>query len=128
MPAFRSALLLSTLLLGGCVVHVKDSDVNEREASWQRAERDNRDAIAALSLGMHIDDVRSRLGSPAFSEAFHGQRGEHRVLFYRTQRVHADGMTTREETTPLVFFEGKLTGWGSRAWAELTDRPLSGKF
>lgn len=128
MSAFRSALLLSTLLLGGCIVHVKDSDLNEREASWQRAERENRDAIAALALGAHIDDVRARLGSPEFSEAFHSERGEHRVLFYRTQRVHADGMTTREETTPLVFFGDRLTGWGTRAWAELTDRPLSGRF
>jgi len=28
---------------------------------------------------------------------------EYRVLYYRTQRLHADGDTTKDETTPLIF-------------------------
>ena len=36
----------------------------------------------------------------------------------RTHRTHSDGDTTRDETTPLVFEDGKLVGIGERAAAE----------
>lgn len=129
MSTLRLVPALAALLaLSGCVVHVKEGDYDSREASWQKAERQNREAIAGLSIGMSQDEVRARLGSPDFSEAFSFDGREHVVLFYRTQRVHADGMTTREETTPVVFAQGRLLGWGLQAWQQLTDRPLSGRF
>ncbi|WP_279513250.1 DUF3192 domain-containing protein [Idiomarina aquatica] len=33
----------------------------------------------------------------------------------RTHRTHADGMTTRDECTPIVFIDDKLTGTGELA-------------
>jgi hypothetical protein len=37
------------------------------------------------------------------------------VLLYRTRLVREDGRTTRDETTPLVFVDGELVGWGESA-------------
>ena len=34
------------------------------------------------------------------------------------------GMTSRDETTPLIFEDGLLTGWGEAAWTHLTGQPL----
>jgi hypothetical protein len=62
------------------------------------------------------------LGLPADSEAFTDGDDEVRVLFYRTQRRHSDGDTTRDETTPLVFRNDLLVGWGDAVYAELSQR------
>jgi hypothetical protein len=40
-------------------------------------------------------------------------------LFYRTQRKHSDGETTRDETTPLVFRDNRLIGWGDGVYNDL---------
>lgn len=108
-------------LLGGCVVAMGDV-MSDREDD----ERANREAISRLDTGMTIEAVRSRLaGAPDFSESIESEDGDYRVLFYRTQRREADGMTTRDETTPLIFRNGELVGWGETAWMDLSGRPLN---
>ncbi|NBB92652.1 MAG: DUF3192 domain-containing protein [Gammaproteobacteria bacterium] len=121
LPAVALALALP--VLSGCVVAVGDVKA-DREADWQEMERQNRDAISQLEPGMAIENVRSRLATPEFSESMEFDDGDYRVLFYRTQRREADGMTTRDETTPLIFRDGSLVEWGEAAWTELTGRPL----
>jgi outer membrane protein assembly factor BamE (lipoprotein component of BamABCDE complex) len=117
------ALALAVPALSGCVVAVGDVKA-DRESDWQELERDNRNMIARLETGMSIETVRSRLGTPEFSESLEVDGGQYSVLFYRTQRREADGMTTRDETTPLIFRDGMLVGWGEAAWTDLTGRPL----
>lgn len=121
LPALVLALAIPAL--SGCVVAVGDVKA-DRESDWQEMERDNREAISRLESGMAIERVRSRLGTPEFSESMEIDGGQYRVLFYRTQRREADGMTTRDETTPLIFRDGVLVEWGEAAWTELTGRPL----
>jgi hypothetical protein len=123
LPALALAMALP--ILGGCVVAVGDVK-SDREADWQDLERNNREAISRLDSGMTIESVRGRLGaSPEFSESIETDDGNYRVLFYRTQRREADGMTTRDETTPLIFRDGELVGWGETAWMDLTGRSLN---
>lgn len=43
----------------------------------------------------------------------------HRVLFFRTQHRHSDGETSRDETTPLVFRNDTLIGWGDDVLASI---------
>ncbi|MEE4297171.1 MAG: DUF3192 domain-containing protein [Wenzhouxiangella sp.] len=117
------ALALAIPVLSGCVVAVGDVK-SDREAGWQEMERDNRSAISQLEPGMAIENVRSRLGTPEFSESMEFDGNAYRVLFYRTQRREADGMTTRDETTPLIFRDGLLVEWGEAAWTNLTGQPL----
>jgi hypothetical protein len=35
------------------------------------------------------------------------------VLFYRTQRIHKDGLTTKNECTYVEFIDGKLSQTGN---------------
>ena len=41
------------------------------------------------------------------------------VLFYRTHHQKSDGKTTKDECTPLVFKQNRLTGWGDKAYQYL---------
>ncbi|HKL50863.1 MAG TPA: DUF3192 domain-containing protein [Wenzhouxiangellaceae bacterium] len=114
------------LVLGGCSIHVTGKDgADGRDGGLVEFERDNRLAIESLRLGMGLPEVQSVMPHESdFSEAFTVGGASYRVLFYRTQRVARDGVTTRDETTPLVFRNGELMGWGESAWFELTGRPL----
>ncbi|HMA97817.1 MAG TPA: DUF3192 domain-containing protein [Wenzhouxiangella sp.] len=116
-------LALSIPALSGCVVAVGDVQ-SEQEMTRQETERENREAISQLEPGMPIDYIRTRLGTPDFSESLEREDGSYRVLFYRTQRREADGMTTRDETTPLIFRDGLLVEWGEAAWMNLSGQPL----
>jgi outer membrane protein assembly factor BamE (lipoprotein component of BamABCDE complex) len=121
LPAL--ALALAIPALNGCVFAVGDVQ-SDREDERQQLERENRSTISQLETGLSIETVRSRLGTPDFSELLEADEGDYRVLFYRTQRREADGMTTRDETTPLIFFNGLLVEWGEAAWTGLTGQPL----
>lgn len=121
MNRLSSAALGVLLLcaLGGCVIAVDDDHMDrgwgaERDDWRQRQER-NREAIAELELGRHIDSVVDELGPADFNESFVRDGLTYRVLRYRTHRVHDDGRTTRDETEPLVFVDGELVGWGESA-------------
>lgn len=119
-------LMLIAAMLSGCVVAIGNDDFGEDSNNWSRVERENRAAIDRLRLGMGIYEVQDAMpNEPEFNEAFSFDGASHRVLFYRTQRVKGDGVTTRDETTPLVFTDGRLTGWGESAWRNLTGRPLA---
>lgn len=113
-----AAALLCTATLSGCVViggeHGWDSNDD-----WRDEQRENREAIANLDIGMSRDSVTSRLGTPAFSEAYTREGEEYRVLFFRTQHRHSDGDTSKDETTPLVFRNDVLIGWGDEVYASV---------
>ncbi|HEX4872093.1 MAG TPA: DUF3192 domain-containing protein [Nevskiaceae bacterium] len=123
-PLLAPLALLSLSLLGGCVIAVGgpyDED-GPHAHDHAREEQRNREAIAGLALGTPVDEVRGRLGEPAFSEALTVAGKELRVLRYRTHRTHQDGDTTRDETTPLIFEDGRLTGFGEAALAQALSR------
>lgn len=117
-PIAAALLLPLTLTLGACVIHVGPDDEDDHyvhKGNVHRQEMRNRDAISRLELGSAFDQVRSQLGEPDFTEASIVGGHEIRILRYRTHRTSADGDTTRDETTPLVFKDGKLVGIGERA-------------
>ena len=120
-------IAMAAVMLGGCVVSVGGNRGSSAESNWKQIERENREAIAGLGDGMYIEEVRRRMGTPDFIESFSRDDHTWEVLFYRTHRVTADGKTTRDETTPLVFQDGFLVGRGESAWYELTGRPLVGR-
>lgn len=112
-----AAMLVGT---AGCVFVVGDGDVvHDVRNSALEQQRRNRVAVPKLELGTSIDAVRDELGEPHFAEAFTGDDGEYRVLFYRTHRVEADGDTTRDETTPVVFRDGAIVGIGDDFYERL---------
>lgn len=118
-------LLLVPVVLSGCVVAIGNDGMDGRD-DWAKLERENRDAINSLELGMTRAEVEQQMPhSPALSEAFAAGDQNYTVLFYRTQRVDGDGRTTRDETTPVIFLDGVLDAWGESAFVQLTGMPLA---
>lgn len=109
-------IICLTAILSGCVIAVDtDKWSDEHGEKWEHRQDANKAAIEAMTLGRTLDSVTAQLGEPDFRDTF--QRGDEAfvVLFYRTQREKGDGRTTRDETTPLVFVDDKLVGWGPTA-------------
>lgn len=112
------AIIPAAITLSGCVIKVGGSDSDYR-TNWQEREADNRLLISRLELDQSIDHVTSVLGSPDFTES-HKVDGKHtRVFFYRTQHRKGDGITTKDECTPLVFEGERLIGWGDAAYRKI---------
>lgn len=104
--------LLTTL--SGCVIAFGDFD--DKSKLVQSEEKQMRSSIENLQMGVAYADAREKLGEPNFIEAFASGGADYKVLFYRTQRTKADGDTTRDETTPVVFRDGKLIGYGQKLY------------
>lgn len=113
-----SGLVLAALLTG-CVVHVND-DSGYAGEDWRARQEYNRDVIAHLEIGQTRSEVEERLGRPDFTEAYTHEGSEYLILHYRTQHRKGDGETTRDETTPLVFRDGHLEGWGDTVYQRVT--------
>ena len=109
------------VVASGCVLVVGGGGevVRGRDDSVLAQQKRNRVAVPKIALGTPIESVRGELGEPHFAEAFSGDDGEYRVLFYRTHRVNADGDTTRDETTPVVFRDGAVIGIGDDFYKRL---------
>ncbi len=108
--------------LSGCVIIAGDHDEFKRELSssdWEDIEQFNRTGIANLTLGENYVDVKQRLGEASFSEAFKMGDASYQILYYRTHRVHADGETTKDETTAVIFKDNSLIGWGDEALSQV---------
>lgn len=111
------ATLIAPLFLSGCVISVGDDDYDGRRysSSWEQREYNNRKHISSLEIASHFEDVTRKMGVADFNELI--SEGEHvyRILYYRTQRTAEDGVTTKDECTPLVFKDNQLIGWGEEA-------------
>lgn len=104
-----------TLGLTGCVISVDGDGWDGHSVDWEDREYKNRKVISDLELTVATDVVEARMGVPDFNETFMGGDDKYTVLYYRTQRMHGDGKTTKDECTPLVFKNGQLVGWGESA-------------
>ena len=83
---------------------------------WQDREEYNKVHITKLSLGATREEVLALLGSPDITEAKMDSENSIQVMFYRTQHVRADGLTTQDECTPLLFENDLLVAWGDGAY------------
>ncbi|MFI3245773.1 MAG: DUF3192 domain-containing protein [Ferrimonas sp.] len=84
--------------------------------SWEAIEQRNSTVIAQLQPGVSSFDVLDRLGSANFTQAYQDLDGHQWLLLhYRTHYRHNDGLTTLDETTPLLFKNNQLVTWGHHA-------------
>lgn len=113
-------VILLTISLSGCVVAIGNGH-NDGEDNWKERQGKNSRYISSLNIGQSRSVIESDLGSADFSEAFQRDGNNYRVLFYRTKRIEDDGRTTKDETTPLVFIDNKLVGWGDTAIEKATQ-------
>jgi hypothetical protein len=113
----RASLIVMVSLIASACVYIDGERVDTDD--WRDTQRDNRELISQLELGVQSSAVAEMLGIPADSEAFDRDGEQVRVLFYRTQHKHSDGDTIRDETTPLVFKNDRLVGWGNTTYMQL---------
>lgn len=84
---------------------------------WQDREAFNKRYIAKLSINKPttLNSVLDYLGSPDLTYAKRTDDNVWQVIFYRTQHVKSDGITTMDECTGLLFKNGELLLWGPSA-------------
>lgn len=82
------------------------------DMDWQDREEYNKVQISSLQLGVSKDEILALLGSPDITEAKRTEEGNLQVMFYRTQHMKSDGITTQNECTPLLFENNVLVAWG----------------
>jgi hypothetical protein len=59
------------------------------------------------------------MGVADFNESYQKNGEQIQVLFYRTNRLHKDGLTTKDECTPLIFKNNQLVSWGENAYKQI---------
>lgn len=118
-PIKSLLMLVSVALLSGCVIAVNTDDWEDSD-NWYARQHKIEKKIERLELGRSEMSIRDEFGSPDFNEAFIRNGSEFVVLYYRSRHVESDGITTKSETTPLVFVEGNLVGWGESALENAT--------
>ena len=112
------AIIASTCFLTACSVNFggnnDHSSYSERKKMIQLEEQ-NRRLISNLVPGQSLTEVKSTLGVANFSEFKKVDGKPSLILYYRTHRTHADGETTKDECTPLIFTNEQLVAWGESA-------------
>lgn len=114
--AILSIALASTFVLSGCVVSVGGGSDSSYNIDVEDREFNNRKHISNLEVAMSYESVLRKMGVADFNEFYEKDDGSYRVLFYRTQKTMSDGITTKDECTPIVFKNGALIGWGDSAY------------
>jgi hypothetical protein len=111
-----TSLIAGTVLLSGCVISIDDDYEDgyhvSTGAQWEKREANNRKYISELSPGVSKTTITDKFGAADFNELVSNNGDAVQVLYYRTQRVDDDGVTTKDECTPLVFVNNELVGWG----------------
>ncbi len=103
------------LTLTGCVIAIdadKRSEWDTQHSQWEAREQNNRQHIQSLQLGISFSDITEKMGIADFNELSLKGSEQYQILYYRTQRKQQDGITTKDECTPLIFKDNSLIGWG----------------
>ncbi|WP_133468435.1 DUF3192 domain-containing protein [Paraglaciecola marina] len=115
-------IVMGVFLYGIFVVAVINLYPDKPEdMDWQDREAYNKVQISKLELGLHKTNILELLGSPDITEAKRNNDKEFQVMFYRTQHMQADGITTEDECTPLLFENNELIAWGDNAYQSFID-------
>ena len=78
---------------------------------WQDRESFNKRYIEKLSLDSQttLNTVLDYLGSPDLTFAKRDNEQVLQIIFYRTQHITSDGITTMDECTGLLFKNGPIS-------------------
>lgn len=109
--------LLATLMI------LKFYPDNPAQMNWQDREAFNAKFIQRLDVTkpMQQEYLISRLGSPDITEAYRANDTVYQLLYYRTHRKAADGITTADECTALLFIDRRLSAVGDDAIARYLE-------
>lgn len=87
------------------------------QMNWQIREAFNAKYIQSLAHQPEVmqQQVIDRLGGPDITRAYRKDGIVHQLLYYRTHRAIADGITTEDECTALLFINRQLVAIGNEA-------------
>jgi hypothetical protein len=110
-----AAGLLAYFLITLAIIKFYPDDPSQM--SWHIREAFNAKYIQNLKPEETIlqQQVIDRLGGPDITRAYRHEGKVYQLLYYRTHRAIADGITTEDECTPLLFIERKLVAIGHDA-------------
>lgn len=117
-------LKLLMLLIGGALLYVLTTysvlrfyPDDPAQMNWMDREAFNARFIGRLQpdASLRQEFLISRLGSPDITEAFRSEQQIYQLLYYRTHRKAADGITTADECTALLFVDRQLVAVGEAA-------------
>ncbi|AEE22098.1 MULTISPECIES: DUF3192 domain-containing protein [Paraglaciecola] len=91
---------------------------NAQDMDWKDREEYNKVQVAKLELGQTKQQIVALLGGPDISEAKKTGDDTYQVMFFRTQHVKSDGITTQDECTALLLQNDELIGWGESAYQD----------
>ena len=111
---YLSAIVLLSISLQGCVIAIGNDGMGDDE-DWQDRQEHNLQYINQLRLNISSSEILDELGDPDFKESFQRDGELFEILYFRTEHLDSDGMTSKAETTPLVFIDKQLVGWGQLA-------------
>lgn len=113
-PFFAFGLLLYVLITAAVLLWYQD-DVDQM--AWMDREVFNHKIINQYQLSDNIsqDRVIQRLGTPDITTAVQHDGKVYQLLYYRTHRNAADGITTTDECTALLFKQRQLLAIGDAA-------------
>ena len=102
---FTALMMLAVLGFSGCQLPLQTA-------------KNNLQNMKNIRVGMTKLQVQQIMGEPVSGETY----CQPDVWFYYTEVVWADGLTTQDECTPLVFKDGKLIGIGRIFYTEYRSR------
>ncbi|AWL12630.1 hypothetical protein HMF8227_02172 [Saliniradius amylolyticus] len=108
-------LLIYGLAMAAVVLYYPDSP---EDMDWEDREQYNKVQIGKLTLGQTRQAILDLMGSPDISEAKKLAGQTYQIMFYRTQHMESDGITTMNECTPLLFVDDKLVAWGEGSYQQ----------
>jgi len=110
-----------TTALSGCVIAVggHDKDGFNYSVDYEDREHENKAHLNKLQHNMSFEQVQNLMGLADFNESYDKNGEVIQVLFYRTHRTEKDGLTTKNECTPLIFKNNVLMSWGDTAFRQL---------
>ncbi|KZN38556.1 DUF3192 domain-containing protein [Pseudoalteromonas luteoviolacea] len=88
-----------------------------RAMVWKDREAFNKRFISKLkpNAEMELNTVLDNLGSPDLTYVKSDDKDVYQIVFYRTQLMKPDGITTQDECTGMLFKNGQLMLWGAGA-------------
>lgn len=91
-------------------------DDSPTQMKWPDRQEFNRFYINKAKLQLlDFNQVIKQLGSPDITEAKRVDDNYYQLMYYRTQHMKSDGITSQDECTPLLFKNNKLIAKGEIA-------------
>ncbi|MCT7941575.1 MULTISPECIES: DUF3192 domain-containing protein [Shewanella] len=94
------------------------------DRAWEDRQAYNSQKITEISFGQSLEAIKKIFGRADFVEAKTATDGQYQLLFYRTHHITSDGITTRDECTPLLFKNNVLIAWGLETYQQYLDSKI----